>query len=100
MTETFPDSEGPEVQGNESTDIADISSSSALSESSERTANRLLAKCADPYVIGLSGLRSRSGLPNTRTGTATTLGPGTCGSGVAAVGPCPPRLPPPDRQRV
>ena len=32
-------------------------------------------------------------------GPAVCLGPVDRGSGVAAVGPCPPRLPPPDRQR-
>ena len=35
-----------------------------------------------------------------RAGPATCQSPGICGPGVVAVGPCPPRRPPPDRQFV
>ena len=96
LTETSPDNEEPRVQWDGDTDKADTPPSN---ESSERTAKRLWVRCAAPHVIGLPGLRSRSRLPNTRTGVATIFGPSSCGTGVAAVGSCPPRLPPPDRQR-
>ena len=70
-----------------------------LTETSPSKTKQLWVKGAGPREIGLSALRSRFRLPNTRTGVATIFDPGSCGTGAAAVGSCPPRLPPPDRQR-